>query len=154
MEFVGANSFARNCLNVRMNSHPHLLLFLGSGLGYYTRQHGIARHSFVSIPFHSGLGYYINQSGNESFVKKSQSLFIQGWGTTQGMRVTTSRTLGLNPFSFRAGVLHLLLLGHTGTGKSQSLFIQGWGTTPTAACTTASWTSLNPFSFRAGVLQP
>jgi len=81
MEFVGANSFARNCLNVRMNSHPHLLLFLGSGLGYYTRQHGIARHSFVSIPFHSGLGYYL-PTGKKRRMCRSQSLFIQGWGTT------------------------------------------------------------------------
>jgi len=64
-----------------MNSHPHLLLFLGSGLGYYTRQHGIARHSFVSIPFHSGLGYYLLRS------------------------VKVNELERLNPFSFRAGVL-------------------------------------------------
>ena len=105
MEFVGANLFARNCLNVRMNSHPHLLLFLGSGLGYYTRQHGIARHSFVSIPFHSGLGYYLLRS------------------------VKVNELERLNPFSFRAGVLPKGITEQDEGTESQSLFIQGWGTT-------------------------
>ena len=109
MEFVGANSFARNCLNVRMNSHPHLLLFLGSGLGYYSWEPrkpqkanslnpfsfraGVLRGCFyalavagaVSIPFHSGLGYY-NLQGNIMARTSSQSLFIQGWGTTKAHR--------------------------------------------------------------------
>ena len=62
MEFVGANSFARNCLNVRMNSHPHLLLFLGSGLGYYLDAPATVAKLRVSIPFHSGLGYYLRDS--------------------------------------------------------------------------------------------
>ena len=104
MEFVGANSFARNCLNVRMNSHPHLLLFLGSGLGYYkwmadnrpewslnpfSFRAGVlltfdtlpTAEDIVSIPFHSGLGYYHQSSSSPGI-----------W-------------FGLNPFSFRAGVL-------------------------------------------------
>ena len=36
---------------------------------------------------------------------------------------------GLNPFSFRAGVLHLIEAAFTADRASQSLFIQGWGTT-------------------------
>ena len=106
MEFVGANSFARNFLNVRMNSHPHLLLFLGSGLGYYLDAPATVAKLRVSIPFHSGLGYY--------------QLFL----------AITTYSCSLNPFSFRAGVLpnaftRLLLQ----VLESQSLFIQGWGTT-------------------------
>jgi len=65
-----------------MNSHPHLLLFLGSGLGYYDDELSNSGRFPVSIPFHSGLGYYslalITNDGN----MRSQSLFIQGWGTT------------------------------------------------------------------------
>ena len=36
----------------------------------------------VSIPFHSGLGYYLKVHHAANLCIKSQSLFIQGWGTT------------------------------------------------------------------------
>jgi len=63
-----------------MNSHPHLLLFLGSGLGYYLDAPATVAKLRVSIPFHSGLGYYKWMADNRP-----------EWS--------------LNPFSFRAGVL-------------------------------------------------
>ena len=82
----------------------------------------------------------------------SQSLFIQGWGTTKEntmyqyedgclnpfsfragvlhlARGSAENYLGLNPFSFRAGVLHKPCTKTTLRKTSQSLFIQGWGTT-------------------------
>ena len=58
----------------------------------------------------------------------SQSLFIQGWGTTLGDDVKKYAAL------------------------SQSLFIQGWGTTSAFALFVILEMCLNPFSFRAGVL--
>ena len=61
-------------------------------------------------------------------LSESQSLFIQGWGTTKNNKKIPFND-SLNPFSFRAGVLHILTI------MIKILL------------------SLNPFSFRAGVLR-
>jgi len=130
---------------------------------------------WVSIPFHSGLGYYQAQTYQQSNTyglnpfsfragvlrqshashashARSQSLFIQGWGTTEQRRELNALSavsipfhsglgyyltvlcrphpeLGLNPFSFRTGVLQAVQDLFSQLVKSQSLFIQGWGTT-------------------------
>ena len=103
-------------------------------------------------PFSFRAGVLLPTAEEIEYRAESQSLFIQGWGTTCQQPIVRrtacvsipfhsglgyyvkhaelNQTLRLNPFSFRAGVLRHKRL-HPGNSKlSQSLFIQGWGTTP------------------------
>ena len=83
---------------------------------------------------------------------KSQSLFIQGWGTTRLIPLMGTKALVSIPFHSGLGYYLLQVLEAGKKVGSQSLFIQGWGTTCGFLTCPSSGQSLNPFSFRAGVL--
>ena len=152
MEFVGANSFARNCLNVRMNSHPHLLLFLGSGLGYYDDELSNSGRFPVSIPFHSGLGYYLSLIYEATDGRTSQSLFIQGWGTTGDYDQIKWQDAVSIPFHSGLGYYASGSCNQCHHGVSIP-FHSGLGYYPESDTKCEHFIRLNPFSFRAGVLR-
>ncbi len=129
----------------------------------------------VSIPLFTGLDYNLCVTITAPVIRRSQSLYLQGWITTDQSIAQSDDNDSLNPFIYRAGLQPIKRGMMVFPLESQSLYLQGWITTieengvdigytivsiplftgldynRDCECAILRERSLNPFIYRAGL---